>query len=399
MADRVYSVSEFNKIVKNVLEENPTLQEFFLKGELSGVNYYRSGHLYFTLKDSKCQVKCAAFSYKYKKIPEDLKEGDSVKIFGDVGFYENRGDFQVLVRYIEKDDDIGELYKKLEEVKKDFERKGYFSPLYKKQLPKYPQKIGVVTSLNGAALHDIINTTRKRMKNVDIYVYPAKVQGPGSADEIVKGIETLDKIEDIDLIIAGRGGGSIEDLWAFNEEKVALAFFNCKKPIISAVGHEIDFLLSDLTADVRAATPTQSIEIAIPVRKDIDEMLENKKKYINSLVKNKIEKERKKIETLENSYVLKNFTRVVDSYRDIIVSKEKDIYRAFKIYLERKEQQLSLKTEKIINLNPLSTLSRGYSITKKENRILKTTSSLKIGDKIITNLHDGTVISIVEEIK
>lgn len=399
MADRVYSVSEFNKIVKNVLEENPTLQEFFLKGELSGVNYYRSGHLYFTLKDSKCQVKCAAFSYKYKKIPEDLKEGDSVKIFGDVGFYENRGDFQVLVRYIEKDDDIGELYKKLEEVKKDFERKGYFSPLYKKQLPKYPQKIGVVTSLNGAALHDIINTTRKRMKNVDIYVYPAKVQGPGSADEIVKGIETLDKIDDIDLIIAGRGGGSIEDLWAFNEEKVALAFFNCKKPIISAVGHEIDFLLSDLTADVRAATPTQSIEIAIPVRKDIDEMLENKKKYINSLVKNKIEKERKKIETLENSYVLKNFTRVVDSYRDIIVSKEKDIYRAFKIYLERKEQQLSLKTEKIINLNPLSTLSRGYSITKKENRILKTTSSLKIGDKIITNLHDGTVISIVEEIK
>lgn len=399
MADRVYSVSEFNKIVKNVLEENPTLQEFFLKGELSGVNYYRSGHLYFTLKDSKCQVKCAAFSYKYKKIPEDLKEGDSVKIFGDVGFYENRGDFQVLVRYIEKDDDIGELYKKLEEVKKDFERKGYFSPLYKKQLPKYPQKIGVVTSLNGAALHDIINTTRKRMKNVDIYVYPAKVQGPGSADEIVKGIETLDKIDDIDLIIAGRGGGSIEDLWAFNEEKVALAFFNCKKPIISAVGHEIDFLLSDLTADVRAATPTQSIEIAIPVRKDIDEMLENKKKYISSLIKNKIEKERKKIETLENSYVLKNFTRVVDSYRDIIVSKEKDIYRAFKIYLERKEQQLSLKTEKIINLNPLSTLSRGYSITKKENRILKTTSSLKIGDKITTNLHDGTVISIVEEIK
>lgn len=399
MVDRVYSVSEFNKIVKNILEENLTLQEFFLKGELSGVNYYKSGHLYFTLKDSKCQVKCAAFSYKYKKIPENLKEGDSVKIFGDVGFYENRGDFQVLVRYIEKDDNIGELYKKLEEVKKDFERKGYFSPLYKKQLPKYPQKIGVVTSLNGAALHDIINTTRKRMKNVDIYVYPAKVQGPGSAEEIVKGIETLDKIDDIDLIIAGRGGGSVEDLWAFNEEKVALAFFNCKKPIISAVGHEIDFLLSDLMADIRAATPTQSIEIAIPVRKDIDEMLKNKKKYINSLVKNRIEKEKKKIETLENSYILKNFTKIIDSYKNKIISKEKDIYKAFKIYLERKEQQLTLKTEKIINLNPLSILSRGYSITKKENKILKTTLSLKIGDKIITNLHDGTLISIVEEIK
>lgn len=399
MADRIYSVSEFNKIVKGFLEENPVLQEFFLKGELSGVNYYRSGHLYFTLKDSKSQVKCVAFSYKYKRIPEDLKEGDSVKIFGDVGFYENRGDFQVLVRYIEKDDKIGELYRKLEEIKKSFEEKGYFSPLYKKQLPKYPQKIGVVTSLNGAALHDIINTTRKRMKNVDIYIYPAKVQGPGSAEEIVKGIETLDKIEDIDLIIAGRGGGSIEDLWAFNEEKVALAFFNCKKPIISAVGHEIDFLLSDLTADVRAATPTQSIEIAIPVRKDIENMLENKKKYLDTLIKNKIEKEKKRLESLENSYIIKNFIKNLNVYRNEIILREKELSKIFKISLERKRQEFNLKTEKIINLNPLSVLSRGYSITKKNNEILKETSSLKIGDEIVTNLYNGIIISEIKEIK
>lgn len=399
MADRIYSVSEFNKIVKGFLEENPVLQEFFLKGELSGVNYYRSGHLYFTLKDSKSQVKCVAFSYKYKRIPEDLKEGDSVKIFGDVGFYENRGDFQVLVRYIEKDDKIGELYRKLEEIKKSFEEKGYFSPLYKKQLPKYPQKIGVVTSLNGAALHDIINTTRKRMKNVDIYIYPAKVQGPGSAEEIVKGIETLDKIEDIDLIIAGRGGGSIEDLWAFNEEKVALAFFNCKKPIISAVGHEIDFLLSDLTADVRAATPTQSIEIAIPVRKDIESMLENKKKYLDTLIKNKIEREKKRLESLENSYIIKNFIKNLNVYRNEIILREKELSKIFKISLERKRQEFNLKTEKIINLNPLSVLSRGYSITKKDNEILKETSSLKIGDEIVTNLYNGIIISEIKEIK
>lgn len=399
MADRIYSVSEFNKIVKGFLEENPVLQEFFLKGELSGVNYYRSGHLYFTLKDSKSQVKCVAFSYKYKRIPEDLKEGDSVKIFGDVGFYENRGDFQVLVRYIEKDDKIGELYRKLEEIKKSFEEKGYFSPLYKKQLPKYPQKIGVVTSLNGAALHDIINTTRKRMKNVDIYIYPAKVQGPGSAEEIVKGIETLDKIEDIDLIIAGRGGGSIEDLWAFNEEKVALAFFNCKKPIISAVGHEIDFLLSDLTADVRAATPTQSIEIAIPVRKDIESMLENKKKYLDTLIKNKIEREKKRLESLENSYIIKNFIKNLNVYRNEIILREKELSKIFKISLERKRQEFNLKIEKIINLNPLSVLSRGYSITKKDNEILKETSSLKIGDEIVTNLYNGIIISEIKEIK
>ena len=399
MADRVYSVSEFNKIVKGYLEENPVLQEFFLKGELSGVNYYRSGHLYFTLKDSKCQVKCAAFSYKYKRIPEDLKEGDSVKIFGDVGFYENRGDFQILVRHIEKEDKIGELYRKLEEVKKSFEEKGYFSPLYKKPLPKYPKSVGVVTSLNGAALHDIINTARKRMKNIDIYVYPAKVQGPGAAEEIVKGIETLDKIDEIDFIVAGRGGGSIEDLWAFNEEKVALAFFNCKKPIISAVGHEIDFLLSDLTADIRAATPTQSMEIAVPVRSDIDSMLENKKKYLDSLIKSKIEKSRKELENLENSFALKNFSRYIDNCREEVVSREKELQRALKIFLERKRQELTLKTEKIININPLSILSRGYSITRKNNIILKDTSSLKEGDEITTNLYNGTVISTVKEIK
>ena len=399
MADRIYTVSEFNKIVKNYLEENSDLQEFFLKGELSGVNYYRSGHLYFTLKDTKCQVKCAAFSYKYKKIPEDLKEGDAVKIFGDVGFYENRGDFQVLVRHIEKEDKIGELYRKLEQVKQDFESKGYFSPLYKKSLPKYPRAIGVVTSLNGAALHDIINTTRKRMKNIDIYVYPAKVQGPGAVEEIVKGIETLDKIDEIDLIIAGRGGGSIEDLWAFNEEQTALAFFNCKKPIISAVGHEIDFLLTDFTADVRAATPTQSIEIAVPVRADIDSMLENRKRYLTSLIKAKFDSSRKELENLKSAYVLKNFARETDRYRDEIVGKERELVRAFQIFLERKKQNLVLKTEKVINLNPLLTLSRGYSITRKEGEILKDTASLKVGDEVSTNLYNGAFISVVKEIQ
>ena len=399
MADRIYTVSEFNKIVKNYLEENSDLQEFFLKGELSGVNYYRSGHLYFTLKDTKCQVKCAAFSYKYKKIPEDLKEGDAVKIFGDVGFYENRGDFQVLVRHIEKEDKIGELYRKLEQVKQDFESKGYFSPLYKKSLPKYPRAIGVVTSLNGAALHDIINTTRKRMKNIDIYVYPAKVQGPGAVEEIVKGIETLDKIDEIDLIIAGRGGGSIEDLWAFNEEQTALAFFNCKKPIISAVGHEIDFLLTDFTADVRAATPTQSIEIAVPVRADIDSMLENRKKYLTSLIKAKLDSSRKELENLKSAYVLKNFARETDRYKDEIVGKERELVRAFQIFLERKKQNLVLKTEKVINLNPLLTLSRGYSITRKEGEILKDTASLKVGDEVSTNLYNGAFVSVIKEIQ
>lgn len=399
MEDRIYSVSEFNKKVKNFLDGNRDLHEFFLKGELSGVNYYRSGHLYFTLKDSKSQIKCAAFSYKYKKIPEDLKEGDSVKIFGDVGFYEARGDFQVLVRNIEKEDEIGELYKKLEAVKKEFEAKGYFSPSYKKKLPAYPKAIGVVTSINGAALHDIINTTRKRMKNIDIYVYPAKVQGVGSKEEIVKGIETLDKIPEIDIIIAGRGGGSIEDLWAFNEKEVGEAFFKCKKPIISAVGHEVDFLLSDLVADVRAATPTQSAEICIPVRDSIDDMLEQRKTYLTNIILNKLKKERKELNNLANSFVLKNYLRSIDNYKNDILYKEREIEKAIKILIERQRQKLAFKAEKIIGLNPLATLARGYSITRKNNQIVKDTSILSIGDEITTDISNGSFVSIIKEIK
>ena len=228
MEDKIYGVSEFNRIVKNFIDDVPEFHNFFLKGELSGVTYYKSGHLYFTIKDRKSQIKCAAFSYKLKRIPEDLKEGDSVTIFGDVGFYEVRGDFQILVRHIEKENSMGELYRKLEMVKEKMEEEGYFSAENKKPLPKYPRNIGVVTSSNGAGLYDIITTSRKRMDNINIYVYPAKVQGDGAIEEIIKGIKTLDKIPEIDLIIAGRGGGSIEDLWAFNEEKVAMAFIIVK---------------------------------------------------------------------------------------------------------------------------------------------------------------------------
>ena len=189
--ERTYTVSEFNRMVKGYIEENPSLREFFLEGELSGVTYYKSGHLYFNLKDKDAQIKCVAFKYKFKRIAEDLKDGDSVKLFGDVGFYENRGDFQILVRHIEKKNMLGDMFAKLEELKKTMERKGYFSSIYKKPLPRYPRTIGVVTAITGAAVQDIIKTVKKRDNTIDIYIYPAKVQGVGASDEIVRGIEVL----------------------------------------------------------------------------------------------------------------------------------------------------------------------------------------------------------------
>ncbi|MGL4997443.1 MAG: exodeoxyribonuclease VII large subunit [Cetobacterium sp.] len=395
---RVYSVTEFNKMVKEYIDENPNFQEFFLEGELSGVTYYKSGHLYFTLKDKNSQIKCAAFNYKFKKIADDLKEGDSVKVFGDVGFYETRGDFQILVRHIKKEDKLGEMFQKLEKLKIKLEKEGIFSSLLKKQLPKYPNSIGIVTAYTGAAFHDIVKTTRKRFSNIDIYIYSAKVQGVGAKEEIIKGIEVLNKIPEIDLIIAGRGGGSIEDLWAFNEEDVVKAFYKSEKPIISAVGHEIDNLLSDLAADIRAATPTGAVEIAIPVKVEIETRLAEKEIKLKASIDRILKRSKENLENVKNNYVLKRFIKVVEEKKSVLISKEEKLNKTLNNFLQKKYHELDIRTEKTIGLNPLGVLKRGYSITKVNGVFIKNTSKIKIGDKIETVLESGKIISEVKEI-
>lgn len=396
--ERTYTVSEFNRKVKDYLEQNSDLREFFLEGELSGVTYYKSGHLYFNLKDKEAQIKCVAFKYKFKKIAEDLKDGDSVKIFGDVGFYENRGDFQILVRHIEKKNELGELFVKLEKLKKEMAEAGYFDLKYKKQLPKYPKNIGVVTAYTGAAIQDIIKTIKKRDNTINVYAYPAKVQGVGAEAEIIKGIETLNKIEEIDLIIAGRGGGSIEDLWAFNDKDVALAFFNSKKPIISAVGHEIDNLLSDLTADARAATPTQAVELSVPERIKILDGLEDRKRYINSIIKNQIEILKKELEKRENSYYIKNFSREIENRDQKLIELEEKLKKAFQYQTDNLRNSLEKRLNKIISLNPLEILKRGYSVVTKDRVSVKSIKDIEIDDEINIKLTDGVIKGVVKEI-
>lgn len=396
--ERTYTVSEFNRKVKDYLEENSDLREFFLEGELSGVTYYKSGHLYFNLKDRDAQIKCVAFKYKFKRIAEDLKDGDSVKLFGDVGFYENRGDFQILVRHIEKKNQLGELFIRLEQLKKELGEAGYFDLKYKKPLPKYPKNIGVVTAYTGAAIQDIIKTIKKRDNTINIYAYPAKVQGVGAEAEIIKGIKTLNKIEEIDLIIAGRGGGSIEDLWAFNDKDVALAFFNSKKPIISAVGHEIDNLLSDLTADARAATPTQAVELSVPERVKVLETLDDRKRYLNSVIRNQIEILKKELEKRENSYSIKNFSRELENKNQELVEREERLKRAIQYQLNEIKNSLDRRVHKVITLNPLETLKRGYSVVTKENEVIKSVKNIKIEDEIAIKVTDGIIKGRVKEI-
>lgn len=396
--ERTYTVSEFNRKVKDYLEENSDLREFFLEGELSGVTYYKSGHLYFNLKDRDAQIKCVAFKYKFKRIAEDLKDGDSVKLFGDVGFYENRGDFQILVRHIEKKNQLGELFIRLEQLKKELGEAGYFDLKHKKPLPKYPKNIGVVTAYTGAAIQDIIKTIKKRDNTINIYAYPAKVQGVGAEAEIIKGIKTLNKIEEIDLIIAGRGGGSIEDLWAFNDKDVALAFFNSKKPIISAVGHEIDNLLSDLTADARAATPTQAVELSVPERVKVLETLDDRKRYLNSVIRNQIEILKKELEKRENSYSIKNFSRELENKNQELVEREERLKRAIQYQLNEIKNSLDRRVHKVITLNPLETLKRGYSVVTKDNEIIKSVKNIKIDDEIAIKVTDGIIKGRVKEI-
>lgn len=395
--EKIYTVTEFNRMVKNYIDDIDDFQEFFIEGEISNITYYKSGHLYFSIKDTKSQIKCAAFNYKMKKIPEDLKEGDAIKLFGDVGFYEARGDFQVLARYIEKQNSLGALYAKLEKVKAKMQDLGYFDEKYKKKLPQFPKNIGVVTALTGAALQDIIKTTRKRFDTINIYIYPAKVQGQGAEQEIIKGIETLNKIEEVDLIIAGRGGGSIEDLWAFNDEDVAMAFFNSKKPIISAVGHEIDFLLSDLTADKRAATPTQAIELAVPEKDGILFYFEEQKKYLNRLLKTYVENMRKELEKRSNDYHIKKFPDRINSLREEIISREKDLADATKSFLAQKRNNFEIKIDKLTVLNPINTLKRGYTVTQIKDKRIDNLEEIEVNDEMITILKNGKLISVIKE--
>ena len=337
MEDLIYTVTELNREVKIYVEENPFLQNFFLRGEMSNITYYKSGHLYFTLKDEKSSVKCAIFHYKMKRVPEDLKEGDSVKIFGKVSIYESSGQYQVLGDFLEKENKVGSLYEKMEKLKRELAEKGYFDSDKKKPLPYLPLTIGVVTSPTGAAIRDIIDTARKRFPGINIYIYPAKVQGEGAEKEIAKGIEVLNKIAEIDLIVAGRGGGSIEDLWSFNTKEVAMAIHKSKKPIISAVGHEIDFLISDLVADVRAATPTQSMEIAVKERVKIEDMLKEKIERIENLVMNSIKNRYESLNNKKQSYIMKKFMDIIPEKINMLVEREEKLikiieYKIFAIF-------------------------------------------------------------------
>lgn len=383
MEQTVFSVSEVNRAVKQFLEGTSTFKNILIQGELSNITYYRSGHLYFTLKDDKASVKCAIFKYIYKNIPTDLKEGDQVKITGSATIYEASGSFQIIAEALEKTDKLGSLYEKLERLKKLYLEKGYFDESNKKPLPLLPVNIGVVTAETGAAIRDIINTAHKRFKNVNIYLYPAKVQGEGSAAEVSAGIEFFNKMKkeeqlDTDVLIVGRGGGSIEDLWSFNEEAVIEAVFRSEIPVISAVGHEIDNLLSDLVADKRAATPTQAAEILIPVKEELIRNLEIRKNNVNKLLLNKVTLMKKELEQRKDNYYIKNYIGILNDKKFQLIEKEQRITRELKRIVERAREQFDYRKKKFEKIN----LAMILSDKKSELNTLEKKLNDKISEKI-----------------
>ena len=367
----IFTVSELNRAVKEYLEGTRAFKNIYIQGEISNITYYKSGHLYFTLKDNKASVKCAVFRYMIKGVPTDLKEGDQVKLLGSATLYEQGGSFQIIGEHLEKQNKLGELYEKFEKLKKYYFELGYFNEEIKKKLPRVPLNIGVVTAETGAAIRDIINTVHKRFRNVNIYLYPSKVQGEGAAYEVARGIEVFNKESvrerlNLDFIIIGRGGGSIEDLWAFNEEPVIEAVYKSDLPVISAVGHEIDNLLSDLTADVRAATPTQAAEILIPEKDALKREIALKENTLNKLLLNKVAIMKKELEQRKDNYYIKNYIGILNDKKLDLINVEQRLTRELKRIVEKGREQFEFRKKRFDRIDLKKLLK-----IQKENLLLK----------------------------
>jgi exodeoxyribonuclease VII large subunit len=394
----VLTVTQVNTYIKALLDEIPQIRNIYISGEISNFkHYYNSGHMYFTLKDSKSQLKCVMFSndnYKLKFTPEN---GMKIICFGQVGVYERDGVYQMYVRDMHCDG-AGDLTIAYEQLKLKLEEEGLFSDLTKKPIPKFPKKIGIATSKMGAAVEDIKNVISRRYPLCDIIIVPTIVQGDSASADIVKSIEFLDNMPDIDTIIVGRGGGSIEDLWAFNTEIVARAVYNCKTPIISAVGHETDFTICDFVADLRAPTPSAGAELAVPDIKSLIINLNNISISIEKAMDYKIESAQNRLTNVKNSSGLSNKAKLIESGYSRIEQYKTSINKAINSKVEFIEQQITSYAKTLNALSPLNIISRGYLIASNDNGVIKSVNDTKIDDDIILTVADGKVLARVTEV-
>ena len=382
------SVTELNKYIKDKIDKDEMLNNVFVKGEISNYKHHYTGHLYFTLKDENSLIKCIMFKGYAANLKFEPKDGMKVTIFGSVSVFERDGVYQIYVKAMQEDG-IGSLYKAYEEMKAKLEKEGVFDQSHKKKIPLMPKCIGVLTSNTGAVIRDIINVSTRRNPNVYIKLLPVPVQGPGAAEKIVDAIKLMNEKKLADVIIVARGGGSLEDLWPFNEEIVARAIYDSELPVISAVGHETDFTIADFVADLRAPTPSAAAELAVPNIADIKLKLEGYNNRYKLALKKKVEFMRLRYEKCMNSRVFKEPLQKINEKYILIDMKVKTMQNSISNIYNSKKTNMIKHIAKLDALSPLKTLTRGYSIVQSNGKIVKSVSQIKKDDEVDIRLIDG----------
>ena len=397
MKRKIVSVWEVNQYVSRLIEEDYTLNDLWLQGEVSNCKYHHSGHVYFTIKDARASIQAVMFERDAKRLSFRLEEGMKVYARVRVTIYEKTGAYQAYVFDIEKQGK-GLLYEQFERLKAKLSAEGLFDEAFKKPLPVYPVNVGIITSRTGAAVKDMIQVARRRNSSIPLTIYPASVQGESAISEIVNAIKVANREKKVDVIILGRGGGSIEDLWAFNEEAVARAIFASEIPIVSAVGHEIDFTISDFVSDRRAATPSAAAELVVPAKNELTEVVLNYQRLLKMHMEEKTNAAKRQLEYLLNRPILTK----KDVFYKVKMQEVDELYQklsyAYKGQVIKNERRYELALQKLEKLSPLNTLKRGYSlVTTLEDKVIKSIEEVQVGDEVIITVSDGSLKAKVSE--
>ncbi len=421
MPEKPLSVTALTKYIKYKFDHDSHLKDLLLEGEISNFKHNVRGHFYFTLKDDNASIQAVMFKGSAQHVNFTPKDGMNILVRGYISVFEVAGSYQVYVKSMEQVG-LGNLYQAYLQLKEKLEKQGYFASFHKKDLPKYPKQIAVLTSATGAAVRDIINIISRRYPLVKILVYPTTVQGENAKHEIVANIKAADQNEANDLIIVGRGGGSIEDLWAFNEESVADAIYHCKTPIISAVGHETDFTIADFVADKRAPTPSGAAEIAVPDQRTLFNEINNNQQRLQDSFFRIIKRKKDRLEELLDRYVLKDperlFERPLVNFESLLhrlkqqnpekqlieaqknITQQTELLNRFMASLiDQKKKSLDRHLDKLEVMNPRLILNQGYTLAKKDGKVIKSIKELSIGDSVEMEMMDGMFKATVKEKK
>ena len=399
MKSKVFSVTQINTYIKRMFQSDYALRRISIKGQVSNCKYHSSGHIYFSLKDEGSQISCVMFANaRYDGLKFELEDGQEVVVDGNISVYERGGSYQLYAQEIRLNG-IGELYVAYEMLKQKLYEEGLFDHEKKKPIPKNPKKIGVVTARTGAAIHDIISTAKRTNPYVQLILYPAKVQGDGASDTIVAGIKALDQYG-VDIIIVGRGGGSIEDLWAFNEEKVARAIYEVQTPIISGTGHEVDTTIADYAADLRAATPTAACELAVPDIREVMEGIINREYTLRTLLKQVVRRYQMKLQQYQITIANFDPRFQLQEQKMHLAELEEQIHAVMKNKMTDYQHKLELYTKELHGLSPTAKLINGFGYIEGSNgEPVTSVKKVMEGDQISLTISDGTIITKAEQIK